>query len=331
MSKISIHTRRILLLAFALYQLGFASLEVQINANNFLTMSIPSDNKDSVLFEFRNTGLNTDWVSIGIGGDLMEKVDVHIITWNIDSTSFVQVYDYWSQNYRNPAEDSFLGGENDCKIQKMTQNATSNERYVSYLRKLKTGDKYDNDIVVGSNKLVAAWAYKQADMSIHGSYVLVGTFTLYADNTIDISLGRYLPWQIHGIVLLIFWTVLNSASYYSVRVMKHSPAFMWFHRIMGFVSGFISIGLVVLGLATGADAPDGDISFIIHKIGGFITGGIVILIVITGAVQSILVTGKNLETGTIFKYRIIHKVLGILISYLMVALVITGSFQLYQD
>lgn len=322
---------RILFLAFTLFGVCAASIEVKINEHNYMTMSISADHTDSVLFEFRNTDLSTDWVSIGIGGDLMERVDVHLINWNIDSNSFVQVYDYWSPNYQMPGEDGFGGGHNDCIIQKMTQNPTTNERYVSYLRKLKTGDKFDNDIVLGSNKLVTAWAYSQIDMSQHGSYAQVGTFTLNSDNTIDISLGRYLPWEIHGIILLIGWTILNSMSYYSSRVMKHSPGFMWFHRIMGFFKGFTSIGLVVLGLATGADAEDGDVPFIIHKIGGLVGGGIIILIFITGTVQSILVTGKNLHSGAIFKYRIVHKVLGILISYILSAVIITGSFQLYQD
>lgn len=331
MSKSEIRKLSILLIALAIFNVCSASLEVKINEYNYLTMSVPSDHKDSVLFEFRNTGLSTDWVSIGIGGNLMEKVDVHVITWNNDPKNFVQVIDYWSQDYDNPGEDSFLGGNNDIIIQKTSINSVNNERYVSYLRKMKTGDKYDNDIVLGTNKLVTAWAYNQKDMSKHGSYVQVGTFTLNSDNTIDIKLERYLPWEIHGIILLIVWSVVNSISYYSVRVMKHSPVFMWFHRLIGFFKGLSSIGLIILGIATGADAEDGDISFIIHKIGGLIAGGIIVLIFLTGAVQSIIVTGKNLETGTIFKFRIFHRVLGIIASYVMAIVVVTGSFQLYQD
>ncbi len=241
-------------------------------------------------------------------------------------------YCFWSKDYDNPIQDVFGGGTEDLKFESFNIN-TAGDRILIYSRLLNTGDNYDNVITVGSNKLVSAWSLYDNNIGKHGAYVGVGSFTVdIANLKVTASIGKYTLWELHGIGLLIVWSILNALSYTVIRLLKHNSFFLWAHRLSGFVITLITIAFTVISITTNAEGPKNDKADItIHTIIGFIIAGSSIIMLITGVAQGVLVYGKSLTNDKLFYLKLGHKIIGHVLTYACIVSSITGGWVLYQS
>lgn len=216
---------------------------VKITPYHELTISLV--NSTALAFTLNNMDAQAGWVGIGFGGNLMENVDYNIFFW----LGTFSIQDAWSFDYDTPRADTSLGGTSDIKS--LTQTTGANGNYIiSYERLLDTGDQYDHKFVDGDNDLVVAWW--NDDYTKHGSFVKTGNIKIdLANNTVDISVQRYIIYEVHGLGLLFTWSILNIFSYMAGRLLKHLPIFRWIHGICSGIVGIITLVFGILGIAKG--------------------------------------------------------------------------------
>ena len=317
------------LIILALCFMTSLSQEIKVNTNNYLTLSLK--NATTMLFKWRNTNSKNGWVSIGIGGYLMDKVDVHVILWKVGTTPY-SFSDLWSRDYDTPSEDVFEGGKNDLVFENYIVDSNG-DRILTYSRALNTGDSFDNQIVEGDNALVTAWSPFDSFMTKHGSYVGVGNFNVNISSlSVATSMGYYGTWEFHGIILMIVWCILNTFAYVTIRLFKHICLGNYFHRICGFINTILTIVVGFIGLAKSVEGPSDDYANLqIHLIVGLISIGCAAVLLISGIIVGVMIYGKRLESPFLFKVKSFHKLVGHVITYLSLVVIITGGWLLWQD
>jgi hypothetical protein len=220
----------------------YNQLYTKITPSHEFSMEIIDQN--SIRFNLTNIGSKQGWVGVGFGGHLMENVDYHIFTWINGGFSFA---DSWSHEYESPRDDRSYGGTLDIAP---NQTVEGSDRHVTYLRKTNTNDKYDYTFVDGDNPFVVAWWFDEG-MDKHGSFVKVGNINMnFQTKTVSISVKAHVPYEVHGIVLLISWTILNGLGYMAGRMLKHLPFFKWFHLFTSGLNGLLTLIFGIVGLVT---------------------------------------------------------------------------------
>lgn len=175
----------------------------------------------------------------------MENVDYHIFTWMENGFSFV---DSWSIEYESPRDDRSYGGTAD--ILNLKETIVGNDRIATYQRKVDTNDLFDHKFVEGDNAFVVAW-WTNEQMNKHGSFVKEGNINInFSSKTATISLKRHVVWEVHGVILLISWTILNGFGYMAGRMLKHLPFFKWFHLFTSGLNGLLTLVFGIIGLTT---------------------------------------------------------------------------------
>lgn len=167
-------------------------------------------------------------------------------------------------------------------------------------------------------------------MDDHGSYVRVGSLTVdMQGQTIVIDNGRYLIWEIHGLILVILWCGFNAIGYMAARLFKHVPCLMWSHRVIGSFTCILTIVFVILAWLKAVEMDDA--ATVIHLIFGVITLALSAIELLTGIYETYFIYGVNLETGFQLKLKGIHKWIGIFLSLCIPIVTITGGWLLYQS
>lgn len=315
------------------------SLQFTEKITPFHEFSMEIINNYSISFQVKNIGSKQGWVGVGFGGDIMENVDYHIFTWMNNGFSYT---DSWSHEYESPRDDRSYGGTVDIKNIKET--AVDADRLVTYERNTDTNDEYDHVFVEGENPFVVAW-WADEGMNKHGSFVREGSINIdFKNKIVTLSLKRHVVWEVHGIILLISWTILNGFGYMAGRMLKHLPFFKWFHLFTSGLNGLLTLVFGVVGLATsknyflffiiigveGSDGKDGQLHKL-HQILGIIFIVITTLQSIGGLVKLFKVYGANLKNDFELKTKVFHKYTGIILSWVVMIQTIVGGYLLYQN
>jgi hypothetical protein len=96
--------------------------------------------------DFQVTIIGTFDTFVGLlYGHVMNSTDVNVVEFlPQDNTTKYTIYDGWSAKYGRPQTDLELGGTND--INNVEYSILNGKPIITYLRKYKTGDKFDKDI-----------------------------------------------------------------------------------------------------------------------------------------------------------------------------------------
>jgi len=215
----------------------------KITPDHSLTIEV-IDN-ENLKFTVRNIGNKQGWVGIGYGGSLMENTDYHLFVW-LDGFNYM---DSWSFDQDDPSQDFILGGQDD--LTNVTEYADGNDRVVTYNRKVNTGDSYDYKFVEGDNNLQIAW-WEKEDVGDHGSLAKTGNIYInFNTKEVKINPTYYIVWEVHGIVMLIAWCILNSIGYITGRLFKHVQLFKWIHAFTSGTCGLLNLIFGIVGLSSG--------------------------------------------------------------------------------
>jgi hypothetical protein len=120
------------------------------------------------------TGRFNSWVGI-IFGDSMFNTDAHILEfYNTQMSINYKIYDGWSVQHSPPQPDTTFQGTDDIK--NIEFKIVNGRPVVIYTRLLKTGDKYDKDLVMKNNDIAVAWGKGQ--MKFHEENYLISVFDI---------------------------------------------------------------------------------------------------------------------------------------------------------
>lgn len=169
----------------------------------------------------------------------MYPTDMHMLEFYTSGS--YQLTDTWCTSYNAPSLDSNMGGKND--LVNVTYYRTSNgDPAVTYLRALNTGDKYDKVLAVDvSQSLIIAWGSGKAH-DHGGNYKKTSIIISKTAVVTDTSAG-FNYWDLHGISLVILWSVFNFIGYISARFLKHYSWWIWGHRIGSGLTSMWTIGM----------------------------------------------------------------------------------------
>lgn len=178
----------------------------------------------------------------------------------LSSSGTYQVSDSWSSVEDTPREDTTLGGTNDLKNITFTKDGQGNG-IVSYFRALNTGDKYDTIVKLDDTQpLIMAWG--DGSLQFHGDNRRILSLTISSTSSSDIVDGgsngtntttpsNFDLFSLHGISLIIVWTVFNFFGYISARFLKHRSWWVWVHRIGSSLTAVWSIGIIAATIRHG--------------------------------------------------------------------------------
>ena len=215
-----------------------------------LTMEFKQEN-DRIYFTLRNINSKNGWVSYGFGGDSMVKTDYHSFTFKVDG-SFNRAEDLWSTDQDFPAPDTALsGGKND--IMDLKSFKEGSDGVITYWRYLDTNDKYDN--VINSNgktHFELAWFEEELDISKHASQIRFGSINVNSSKKeISFTVTHHPVLEVHGLVLLFSWSILNSIGYICGRLFRHFPIARWIHLFTSGLTAILTIIFAFVGLSQG--------------------------------------------------------------------------------
>jgi hypothetical protein len=158
-----------------------------------------------------------------------------------------KVYDSYSTGYSAPIEDTSLGGTNDLKNIKFSQE--NGQEVVTYERAFNTGDKYDKALTPNTLMPVSlAWGRNR--LAYHETNKKTGQMLIPDGNTpipVDPVSDEFDFWEFHGIIMTVLWTAFSFLGYVFARFFKHLTWWIWMHRLGSGMTALISVG--VLGAA----------------------------------------------------------------------------------
>lgn len=299
--------------------------EATSDISPYHSLTIKFTESDRLHFTLINKTFQKGYVSIGIGAETMENQDYHTFVWIGNEFSAT---DQWSDDYDTPRSDSSQD------ILNLTHESYPNGgRIVTYERLLDTKDRNDNVYLNGKNFIAIAWVEDQA-LTKHGSQILMGTIDLnFSTKEVKFRFKRYVPWELHGLILLFGWTILNTTGYVFGRLFRHLTYFKWIHIFTSGFNAFLTIAFFIVGITKSVEFPEGNGESIskLHLAYGIIIMVITCLLIINGNFIAWFIYGSKIETQSNLFPKLLHKILGIFLSWTVPISIITGGYLLYQE
>ncbi len=195
-------------------------------------------------------------MGFGLGNNEMIDMDVMVAEFYGNKT--YRLYDMWSSKNGKPSNDTVLNGNYDLTD---VQYSFVNEMHtLSFVRKLNTGDRFDNIIEkviyylyqpVQDKKFHYAWGDNKA-FGYHSNNVGSSTFSITKDDVVIFSgeniVSSFDFFLFHGISLLVTWILLNFLGIFTAKFLKHLTYWIWLHRLFSGSAAIITIIFGSLGL-----------------------------------------------------------------------------------
>jgi hypothetical protein len=171
--------------------------------------------------------------------------------------------------------------------------------------------------------LSIAWGVGR--LSYHGGNSIRTTFTTENDSGVSVvTTGQFDFYALHGISMIIIWTVLTFFGYCAARFMKHNSKWAYVHFLCCELPALYTFALLIATIVLCKDSPntlaktpiDNSLPtyYEIHLAFGFVFLGLITVQIFFGLINIFGVYyNKKVQNGLILNLKLLHRVKRLLI------------------